>query len=199
MAEDIIMQSVKAGKGGVEISYLTRRGEKKRPVKAPKKARGRGKLSVEDGGQAPAPAQAPTFVEAKHSESCKDEPHPDFTAALNALREPCVGLLELPDRYVDNLTVVGIHLSEQKGGCRGLVVNLVKTLTKSQGRPFNIATPLVVELKAKADQTDAQEELWGAVDRIIGEAIAYIGGKRPQLSLEFDEAAQSAEAAVGAL
>lgn len=194
MAGEMILTSLKVGKGGVEFSYLTREGEKRA---APKKTRGAARLQVEDGGQAQATPKAPSLMETRHTTSCKDPAHPDLQKALDGLLQPSLALLELPERYGKDLVVTGVHQSEQKGGKRGLVVNLVKTLKASKGRPFNIATPLVVEAGAKAEEADETADFFEALDRVIAEAIAYRAGKRAQLSLEFDETAQKAEAAVG--
>jgi hypothetical protein len=195
MAGEMLLTSIKVGKGGVEMAWLTREGEKRR---APKKTRGAAKLKVEDGGQAPSPTPAaPSLVETKHLLSCKDPAHPDLQKALDGLLTPCLALLELPERYGKDLVVTGVHQSEQKGGKRGLVVNLVKTLKASKGRPLNLATPLVVEADAKADEEDEAADFFEALDQVIAEAIAYKGGKRAQGDL-FDPAVEKADAAVGA-
>jgi hypothetical protein len=193
MAGEMLLTSLKVGKGGVEMAWLTREGEKRR---APKKARGAAKLTLEKGGADPTPAP-PSLVETKHLLSCKDPAHPDLQKALDGLLTPCLALLELPERYGKDMVVTGVHQSEQKGGKRGLVVNLVKTLKASKGRPLNLATPLVVEADAKADEEDDSAEFFEALDQVIAEAIAYKGGKRAQGDL-FDGALEKAEAAVGA-
>lgn len=194
MSGEMFLQSLKVGKGGVSMQYVTKVGERKRK---PKKAKGAGKLKLEKGAEDQKPAEISQVTEV-HQLSCPDEAHGDLYKALEELKQPCLALLELPPRYADELTVVGMHRSEQKGGKIGIVVNLVKTLKASKGRPFNLATPLVVEAEAKPDQEDPWAELFEACDKVIAEAIAYKGGKRSQLSLEFDPTLQKAEEAVGA-
>lgn len=191
MAGDMLLNSLKVGKGGVHIEYVTLTGEKRRRAAKP---RGAAKLKLEP--SAPPPA-APSQVEIHHALSCPDPGHPDFTAALQSFVEPMIDLLELPTRYGETLTVTAVHFSEQKGGKRGLVVTGTKTLEKSGGRPFNVTTPLIVEREAGSDGAAEQVALWEAADRVLAEAIAYIGGKRAQAEL-FDEALQAAEATVGA-
>lgn len=117
-----------------------------------------------------------------------DAPHPDLVAAMANLLTPCLVLLELPEKYRAECTVSTVLVSEQKGGVRGLQVNLVKSL-KAGSRPLNLTTPLLVEsLEPVDDEALAalHADFWDCLNAVVGEAARYVSGKRAQADL-FEE------------
>lgn len=121
-------------------------------------------------------------------------PHPDLTNALQAFRRPVLELLELADvGYEDGFTVVGVSLTTQEDGRRGVVVTCLKKL-EGANAPLVLNTPYLAEpSEQNPDDDKALTGTWlELVEALEDEARAFIDGKRSQGDL-FATAANTAE------
>lgn len=145
-----------------------------------------------------------------HSITSKDCPLPSFYDAVKALGPIIVHVLHLPAAYlgkpspkdlsqvVNPLTPTGVTVSE-KQGAQLVCITGQKDLPECHS-PFNLATPLRFMSHPEEEGTyspaltDAQVEV---IERVLGEARAYVAGDRAQgvLPLETEEDQEEAEAA----
>ncbi|MEO1076733.1 MAG: hypothetical protein AAFX41_12345 [Bacteroidota bacterium] len=120
------------------------------------------------------------LVEEKRQLESTDVPHPDFLAALRALRpvvnEACMLGIEDEDLQ-DQLTIKGMTLSEtaddQGDDAQGVTITALRELDWS-GAPLVLNTPFSVVGYIPHSQAEAR------VEAVEAEAIRYIKGKRAQ-------------------
>lgn len=112
----------------------------------------------------------------------KEAPHPDFLAALQALKPDVVKLLELPASYGKAITVTGIRLTHVKGK-RGVVISCQRKI-EGCNSPFNLHTPHMTEASDEdANSTWLSDELLALLDTVEARAKEYIEGVRAQAEL----------------
>lgn len=118
----------------------------------------------------------------EHQLKSKELPHPDFVAALQALKPDVLKLLELPAKYGEGLTVTGIRLTHVKDRL-GLVVTSQRKLERSNS-PLNLHTPHLQEASDEdADGAWLSDELVALVESVKEHAQLYIDGTRAQAEL----------------
>lgn len=103
---------------------------------------------------------------------CKDAPHPDLVAALQALRPYVVDVLEERSELANGIWVLKVGWTWKENKDSGewepkVTMHAIKALARSTS-PWNIHTPVV--------KPDA--EFGEALDAVEEEALAYVGGKR---------------------
>ncbi|MBD2492353.1 hypothetical protein [Aulosira sp. FACHB-615] len=98
--------------------------------------------------------------------SCDQEASPDFYSVLNNLLEEAINTLGLDQRLWAKGTVTGVVFKDNK---------ITITVTNKVGDIYvTVSTPSIL--------VDA-EELLTLIEKITSEAVAYIDGKRAQMSL----------------
>jgi hypothetical protein len=113
----------------------------------------------------------------------REEPHPDFTAALRAFVPAVLALCELPLAYGDTLMVRGVSLSRDDDGNEGCVVTCLKELGTVPA-PLVLNTPHVSERPQGEDGPCTMPgALAEALETLKDEAKAYVRGKRAQADL----------------
>lgn len=115
----------------------------------------------------------------------KGNPGPGLLNALAAFKDFVVNLLEIDESYEQGLKVTTIHLSEQKGGARGLVVTCRKDLD-GHPSPFHFNTPLVIE--ALEDENEGRpgffpNKLEDLITKAEKQADAWIRREREQVDM----------------
>jgi hypothetical protein len=127
-----------------------------------------------------------------HQLTCKDAPHPEFDAALQALKQDVLVIAELDDEepsieipgYGETMRVQSVSLSlNAKSGNRGAVVTAMKTLQLANA-PLALHTPHLVA-ETDDDEGDEGERagvmpagMWARIEALEKEAWAYLDGKR---------------------
>ena len=118
-----------------------------------------------------------------------DEPQPSLIAALAALRGPVLDILEMDDsaREVEKLTATGVGVGEGDAGIMGATLVARRTLL-GRNCPMNLITPhLFEEYTSGSDDGDPKQLLPHECRHLLydlqEEALAYLAGKRSQLSL----------------
>jgi hypothetical protein len=118
-----------------------------------------------------------------------DEPKPALLAALAALREPVLDILEMPpdSNELQRVTVTGVTFSYTDAGIMGATLVARRSLF-GRNAPMNLITPhLFEEYTSGSDDGDPKQLLPHECRQILytlqEEALDYLAGKRSQLSL----------------
>lgn len=114
----------------------------------------------------------------KHRVVAEREPHPDFRAALQALRRDLTRILELPTRYTEPMQMRSVTLRFSDGDFSSVTLSAVRPLERSN-TPASYNTPAAAEL-----DDSALERL----QVLCTEAARYLDGKAGQTSLFDDDA-----------
>lgn len=131
----------------------------------------------------------------EYSLTCRDKARPEFYEALDALREHVIEMCELPEEYLDRITVKGVTFSY--GGefeTMGATISASMELENSY-QDLNINTPHKASaMYCPTTPDDPNQLLSGdcieALEALQYECEAYIKGDREQGSL-FSEAGDS--------
>ena len=115
-----------------------------------------------------------------HSAKNGTAPAPSFRLAVDALKEDVRELMELPEGWMDTVTVKGISASYDDDGT--IEASLSFTKKFKCGRAVGMSTKRV---RQRADHTEKgsgfmSEELEAKVKDIIREAEQYVSGLREQ-------------------
>lgn len=114
-----------------------------------------------------------------------EKPAPEFDAALQALAEDVCEILELPEDYINGITVTGVSFS-YSSGVMGAVITAKKTL-KDSNSPFNLNTPFkpskVYNEGAPEDNLLSSDTV-AKLEYLMTQAEYYIEGRRAQIRLE---------------
>lgn len=123
--------------------------------------------------------------------TAKEEPLPTLTKAWDGLKKVFVSILELPDDYVDGLTVTTLSIRRTKAGTRSVTMEATKQLECRQSFLHTLTTPCV-QIEASADgesgAVEIEKNLAEAVMKAIHESERYMEGERSQQLLDFDKA-----------
>jgi hypothetical protein len=104
-----------------------------------------------------------------------DDPrHADFDEAMDELPWAACRLLELPLTYISEMKCTGVSVSQ--GEDEGVTLTVQKVLQSGPTAVLNTA-----------HTTDLTSEIWGRIEGVRMEAGMYAwGGKRAQLSMDFE-------------
>lgn len=113
--------------------------------------------------------------------SVRQAPHPDFAAALDALRQDVLDLCELDGVDVESLDVRGVSFSWTHG-IMGATITALRTLKKSNAplvlnTPFKPSEPYSEEGGADEAQLLPSRTIY-ALGKLMDEASALLAGKR---------------------
>lgn len=117
-----------------------------------------------------------------------ERPAPEFDAALRAFVDLVLALLHLPDTYRENLQVTGLSINYEDADERmGLVVTCQKHLPEAKA-PLILNTPhLRQALDGEVDPGFFIKGMEDALEVAIGEAKAFINGRREQHDIFADQ------------
>jgi hypothetical protein len=123
----------------------------------------------------------------EHRLTSEQSPVPEFTDALDALREEVGTLLETPKPWWKDLSIIGVSINVEEDGRKGYVVTALKPLSNTNA-PLVINTP---HLRAAGEDDEpglfAPEGLVELVAAVCEQAKAYVGGKRAQFDMFSEE------------
>ena len=124
----------------------------------------------------------------EYSFTCMDPARPEFYQALEALNVFVLDMCELPENYLDRITVKGVSYSwGGENNTMGAVISAAMTLNESY-QPLNLITPHKVSEMYCPDTPDDEKQLLSgdcveALKKLIAECELYIKGDRAQGSL----------------
>lgn len=114
-----------------------------------------------------------------------DNPLPSFLKAIDGLAAHVCTLCEFPEREVAKIAATGITCVEKGDNTLALIVAR-KTIKKGK-RVINLATPLLAmyedDENKSADCMEKDEA--SAIEKVIKEAVKYLGGDRAQGQINF--------------
>ena len=124
----------------------------------------------------------------EYSLTCREQARPEFYAAMEALAEHVIDMCELPESYLDRITVRGVSYSY--GGeaeVMGAVISASMKLENSY-QPLNLTTPHKASAMYNPETPDDDMQLLtgdciDALETLQAECISYIEGDRAQGSL----------------
>lgn len=123
-----------------------------------------------------------------HELTSKDEPHPDFTIALQALRDVVRDACELPEGA--ELTIRGLTLKdttdEEGDAVQGVTITALRELGWCNA-------PLVLNTPFAPVHSIPHVDAYDLVDEVVDQAKAFVRGKRNQGDL-FEQARETARA-----
>ena len=123
--------------------------------------------------------------------TAKEEPLESLSKAWDGLKKVFISILELPDDYVDGLTVTTMSIRRTKAGTRSVTMEATKQLECRQSFLHTITTPCV-QIEPSADgesgAVEIETKLALAVMKAIHESERYMEGERSQQLLDFDKA-----------
>lgn len=134
----------------------------------------------------------------EYTVKCTDEPAPNFLEALMDLRQFCIEMCELPEDYLDRITVKSVSLNYGgEADTMGATITACMELYNSNA-PLNINTPNKPEAPYNPDQewdekTCLTEDCVYAIRNLALAAEEYLLGTRQQTSL-FDGEGKSSDA-----
>lgn len=124
-----------------------------------------------------------------------NRPLPALLAAMAALRDYVVELLELPSTWLDELRITTINIDEGKDGRRGLIVTCLRPIAKAAKRPLVMNTPQMREPNSEEDvEMFLPDEILTLVKRAEVAAMAFVNGEREQTELPLGTAPVTAPA-----
>ena len=132
----------------------------------------------------------------EYSMKCNEMPRAEFIQALIDLQEEVIEMCELPESYLERITVKSVSLNYGgKKETMGATITASMELFNSNA-PLNLNTPnKPVEPYAEGDYDDETlekmcltEDCVEKINTLINEANLYVDGKRAQGSL-FDNSA----------
>lgn len=111
-------------------------------------------------------------------------PKQEFIDALDAFKPFVQKLLGFTPRWMHDVAVTAVHISEQPGDRRGVVLSLKRTIPDTNS-PFNFSTPLLLEESAESEDQSNGRLVWPegfdeALTAIQREASKYIANERGQ-------------------
>jgi hypothetical protein len=110
------------------------------------------------------------------------KPKAEFTDALSAFKTFVQRLTGTTAKWMEDVTVTAVHLSEQRGGRRGLMISASRPVADTNA-PFAFTTPIMTEV---GDDDESSGTLgWPrgldeAVTKLQAAASHYIAGDREQ-------------------
>jgi len=118
--------------------------------------------------------------------TCAEEPYPDFYQAMNALAADVVEICELPESYVERITMRGVSISHSGDAeVMGATITAQMRLEHSNV-PLNLNTPHKIE-EPYGDNVDHNALLPGNCAMhlylLFEQARKYVDGDRPQQDL----------------
>ena len=123
--------------------------------------------------------------------TAKEEPLPSLTEAWDGLRKVFTSILELPDDYVNGLTITTLSIRRTKAGTRSVTMEATKQLECRQSFLHTLSSPCV-QIEPSADgesgAVEIDKKLASAVMKAIHESERYMEGERSQQLLDFDKA-----------
>lgn len=123
----------------------------------------------------------------EYSLTCSEEARPEFYKALQALAKYVIEMCELPDDYLDRITVRGVTFSyagmaEVMGATISAGMKLENSYTE-----LNLNTPHKASDSYSDQDPDPMQvlsdECIDALDRLCEEAQLYVDGERAQMQL----------------
>lgn len=121
-------------------------------------------------------------TEVHHELESRQQPHPDFTAAIAAFVMPVLDLLELPPEYAHSFSVVGLSLNEEDDGRGGIVVTCFKKLAETNA-PLVLNTPHLREAGDEPEGLFMPSHWLKLIETAEKAAEQFVKGQREQLSL----------------
>lgn len=124
----------------------------------------------------------------EYTAKCTEEPAPNFLEALKDLRQFVIKMCELPEDYIDRITVKSVSLNYGgEADTMGATISASMELYNSNA-PLNINTPNKPEMPYNPDQewdekTCLTEECVFAIRKLVLVAEEYLSGVRQQTSL----------------
>jgi hypothetical protein len=111
-------------------------------------------------------------------------PKQEFIDALDAFKPFVQKLLGFSPRWMSDVAVTAVHISEQPGDRRGVVISCKRTIPDTTA-PFNFSTPLMIEQSAESEDESNGRLVWPegfdeALTAIQAQASKYIANERGQ-------------------
>lgn len=123
--------------------------------------------------------------------TAKEEPLESLSKAWDELKQVFTSILELPDNYVDGLSITTLSIRRTKAGTRSVMMEAAKQLECRQSFLHTLTTPCV-QIEPSADgesgAVEIEKNLAAAVMKAIHESERYMEGERSQQLLDFDKA-----------
>lgn len=120
--------------------------------------------------------------------TCRDKARPEFYTTLAAMAEHVIEMCELPDNYLDRITIRGVSYSYGgENDTMGAVISAAMELEDSyQG--LNLVTPHKASAMYCPDTPDDPKQLLSddcikALEALLDECERYIKGERAQGTL----------------
>lgn len=139
------------------------------------------------------------YTQGKHNQdeysfTCSEKARPEFYEAMGSLAEHVIDMCELPEDYLERITVRGVSYSY--GGeneTMGAVISASMKLKESY-QPLNLTTPHKASAMYNPETPDDEMQLLtgdciDALEALQAECEAYIKGDRAQGSLFKEEVA----------
>lgn len=120
--------------------------------------------------------------------TCRDKARPEFYSALEAMAEHVIDMCELPDNYLDKITVRGVSYSwGGENETMGATITAAMELEKSY-QALNLVTPHKASAMYNPETPDDEKQLLtgdciDALEHLMAECLLYIEGERAQGSL----------------
>ena len=116
----------------------------------------------------------------------EDQPHPDWFAALNALKEDVAAILDAPFNWLEPGKILGLSLKREDNGARGVVFTFQLPLN-SCAAPMTFNTPYLREFVESEEAPEggyfASEEMMERVEALLEQCERFIAGKRSQMDM----------------
>ena len=123
----------------------------------------------------------------EYSLTCSEEARPEFYAAMQSLNKHVIEMCELPDDYIERITVRGVSFSYAgMDDVMGATISAGMRLDDSYTQ-LNLNTPHKASDSYSGQDPDPMQVLDDkcveALDRLCEEAELYIDGDRAQMQL----------------
>ncbi len=131
------------------------------------------------------------------SMTCNEAPRGEFVRALQALDTHVAEICEFPESYDAGIVPIGVSFS-WANDVMGATITATKALKYSQS-PLLVNTPHKPSAPYSGDDYDSclTDETVEALETLMSEAEAYLGGERAQGELPLETVEISAEEAEG--
>ncbi|MDZ7711738.1 MAG: hypothetical protein U5L06_00795 [Rhodovibrio sp.] len=112
---------------------------------------------------------------------CTDTPRNSFSEVFQGFKPLAGRLLELPESWLDEASVIGVSINHESDERRGLVVTLQRSV-ESANSPVTLNTPHVREQLPGDDDNQPwmDGDLVEQIEQMDREAQAYVNGDRQQ-------------------
>jgi len=117
--------------------------------------------------------------------SSEDEPRPEFSEAVQALRPFLRSICEFSTEYASEIIIVGVAFKTNSAGNKSAIIKAMRPM--AVGTPLNISTPSrMMDTEEDDAPTMLSADAVIALEALEDEAVKYIKGDRMQQQLPLE-------------